>query len=55
MSSNFTVKWVWIFFAFVQEFYSLGLLTQVLIISVLIHGFNSRCSSFLVYDLRRFT
>ena len=54
MSSSFTVKWVWIYFlrAF-KSCVSMVLLTQVLIISVLIHRFNSRCSSSLSYDLRR--
>ena len=54
MSSNFTVKWVWIFFACVKSRLSMGLLSRVLIISFLIHHFiNSRCSSSLLYDLRR--
>ena len=53
MSSNFTVKWVLIFFACVKSRLSMGLQSRVLIISFLIHRFNSRCSSSLLYDLRR--
>ena len=53
MSSNFTVKWVWIliFLRAFKSHLSIGLLTQVLIIiiSVLTHCFNSRCWSSLLY------
>ena len=53
MSSNHTVKLVWYFLRGFKSRLSMGLLNRGLIISVLIHRFNSRCSSSLLYDLWR--